>query len=136
MSTAESAEMGRNASRFLKLVKKAGNDAASASAPVQFLYGDVTGVDPIKIQINDQIELTEKQLELTESVRNHKFEVNFEFSTDSAAGPISHSHGVKGPQTITIFAALEVGDKVLLARWQGGQKFIVIDAIKRIRERS
>lgn len=131
--TTKIAEIGSNANRFAQLMKRAGVGANEAAGPVKLMYGTVTAIDPLKIRLNEYIELSEKQLELTEAVKNHSLEMNFDFSTETAS---LHSHGVKGPQTITIMAALEVGDKVLLLRWQGGQKFTVIDVVQRARARS
>lgn len=48
--------------------------------------------------------------------------------TDSASGRIAaHAHGYKGRKTFTVHNGLKVGEKVLLIRLQGGQKYLVLD---------
>lgn len=52
--------------------------------------------------------------------------------TDSALGKIAaHAHGYKGRKTFTVHNGLKVGEKVLLIRLQGGQKYLVLDRIGR-----
>lgn len=41
----------------------------------------------------------------------------------------THKHDIKGRKKITVHNGLTVGEKVLLCRIQGGQKYVVIDRI-------
>lgn len=41
----------------------------------------------------------------------------------------THSHKIKGTKTITIYNALKLNDKVILAQVQGGQDFIILDKV-------
>ena len=51
------------------------------------------------------------------------------FSTaESGAG--AHTHGYTGRKSFTVHNALTVGEKVILIRLQGGQKFLVIDRLE------
>lgn len=126
------AGISQQGGRLNKLLKSSSVAAMNDAGPVKFLYGAVTSVAPLLIAVDESLELSEKQLELTEAVKDHNVEVYFDFSTEST---LAHVHWVTGLKTITIKNGLEIGDRVILAQWQGGQKFTVLDAIERIRQR-
>ncbi len=42
---------------------------------------------------------------------------------------LSHAHGISGRKSLTIHNALKNGDKVILIRQHGGQKYVVLDKI-------
>lgn len=42
---------------------------------------------------------------------------------------LSHAHGISGRKSLTIHNALKSGDKVILIRQHGGQKYVVLDKI-------
>ena len=42
---------------------------------------------------------------------------------------LSHKHSIKGKKKITIHNALKKGEKVVMIKLQGGQKFVVLDKI-------
>lgn len=132
IDTSKMATITQQGGRLNKLLKSSSLAAMNNAGPVKFLYGTVTSAAPLLIMIDESLELSEKQLELTEAVKDHNVEVYFDFSTEQT---LAHVHWVTGVKTITIKNGLEVGDRVILAQWQGGQKFTVIDAIERIRKR-
>ncbi len=41
----------------------------------------------------------------------------------------THKHAVKGRKKLRLFNGLQVGERVLLLRWQGGQKYLVLDRV-------
>ena len=41
----------------------------------------------------------------------------------------THKHAIKGCKKLRIYNGLQVGERVLLLRWQGGQKFLVLDRV-------
>jgi len=43
--------------------------------------------------------------------------------------PTTHKHGYKGTKTFRVHNSLKVGDRVILLREQGGQRFIIIDKV-------
>ena len=42
---------------------------------------------------------------------------------------LTHSHAIQGVKTLLIHNALKAGDRVLLARVQGGRKYVVLDRL-------
>lgn len=122
-----------------RLIKQTALDAIEATNPVTMTYGKVITTSPLQINVEQKMTLGEAQLILTDTVREQKIVLNIDLDTDS----FTHSHTITEPELITdevthkhsastkkeilIRKGLSVGDKVLLVRMQGGQKFIVID---------
>ena len=53
---------------LIEVMKKAALDAVEASKPVAVMYGRVTGVSPLKIRLDQRMELEAGQLVLLRSV--------------------------------------------------------------------
>ena len=113
------------------------------------MFGTVTSTSPLEIQIDQKLTLTQDYLILTKNVINHyvDIEVNHFTESDPLVGyapwdtthghpdagpgsiPESHRHGYFGRKKIMIYNGLQKGEKVILIRLQGGQKYIVLDRI-------
>ena len=113
------------------------------------MFGIVEKVSPLEIRVDQKLLLDEKFLILTKNVINHyvDIEVNHFTESDPLVGyspwdtthghpdagsgsiPESHRHKYTGRKKIKIFNGLQVGEKVILIRLQGGQKYIVLDRI-------
>lgn len=75
--------------------------AVESTKPTMRLFGTVTNISPLRIQVNEKLTLSEKQLAITQTVRNY---IRWGF--------------------------LAVGDKVVMTRQAGGQTFIVDDMLE------
>lgn len=98
-------------SETLLLIKKAALDAVMASKPTMVCYGEVVKINPLQISIEQKLILGEKQLILTRGVTSYELNVTV--------------NGVK--EIAKVDNSLAAGDKVLLLRMQGGQKYIVLE---------
>lgn len=136
-----------DANQFVKAVKKAAKDEWEACKPVDVFFGQVQGVNPLKISVEQKMLLGESQLVLTRNVTDYESRVTVDWLTQEAlqqphshriSGPesdsltaeaadLKHSHGVFGEKRIRVHNGLKIGDEVVLIRRQGGQKFIVVD---------
>lgn len=123
----------RDINDFLTVVKKGGKRAVDATDPMQVLYGEVTGVSPLRIMIEQRLELDEEFFILTRAVRDHEVEMTVGHLTENRSGGgveaafESHNHEYKGRKTFLIHNGLIIGDKVKLLRVQGGQQYVVFD---------
>lgn len=106
---------------LIDAIKKAGLDAVEASNPVNIMFGEVTKANPLEVNVDQRFTLTEDFLVVTESVT-------------ALTVDLSHFHDYSGGQTqnaltnpVVVRKGLEVGDKVLLLRVQGGQQYVVLD---------
>lgn len=108
------------------------------------MFGTVDSISPLKIQIDQRLTLTEEYLILTKNVLDHEvdievnhFTVNDDFLNTTHAHPnagsagfdSTHKHQYQGRKKIKIYNGLLPGEKVILIRLQGGQRYIVLDRI-------
>ena len=136
-----------NLVELIQQIVKNNNDASSLA---DVIFGTVTSTSPLKIVVEQKLELTEEFLILTKNVKDYTVNVTMDWSTEtrslnanhkhstSVSGDCSvtveqkdinltHSHNIKGTKSITIHNALKNGDKVILIQQMGGQKFVVLD---------
>lgn len=125
-------------SNAVELVKQAAVEAVEATKPVQYLFGKVISVSPLKIQVSAKSIYTEKMLILTRNVTDFEVDITVSHVTENRAGGsgdpafASHNHDYKGKKKFKVHNALIVGDEVVLGRVQGGKRFVVLDRIKPI----
>lgn len=124
-----------NCNNFLEIIKRAAFDAEEQAQPCDILFGTVSGVSPLKIRVDQKMELGEAQLILTRNVSNYKVKIEGKnvqsfFFTDDSGGTADvvppHVHAL-GEIEIEIKNALEAGEQVVLLKQRGGQKFLVLD---------
>lgn len=110
-------------SNLLQVIKKVAMEAVEASEPSDFIYGTVKSASPLIVTIDQKIDLTSGFLLLTSNVRDYEVKITVDMNTDD------DEHSVTGEQTITVHNGLKNGDKVILIKQKGGQKFIVLDKL-------
>ena len=133
--------MSLDINELVKAVKQAAVEAVRAEAPVAVCYGTVTSASPLKIQVDQKKTLTDPQLILTDNVRDFNVEMSTIEGTGKSLGPhytedesgsgypafAAHKHRYQGRKKWRVHNALKVGEKVILLRCDGGQKYIVLD---------
>ena len=121
---------------FLENVKRAAVEAVAAGKPFGFILGKVTSVSPLKVQVDQKLELTASQLILTNAVRDFTVYMTVDHQTEETSGGsgyaefASHKHAYKGKKAYKVHLALKTGEQVLLLRADGGQKFIILDRVE------
>ena len=86
---------------------RGGNDSDYSD----IVFGTVVSESPLKIQISNQMVLTDAFLNLSESVTDHKVKMKIEGET----------------KIVTILNALKKSDGVTMIRQDGGQQFYVLE---------
>ncbi|WP_150273203.1 DUF2577 domain-containing protein [Paenibacillus tepidiphilus] len=94
---------------MLDIIKKASLGAVANTNPVAFSFGTVVGNEPLEIQVDQRFVLSGPALVLPEAIMECKVKV--------------------GDSEVLLRRGLEPGDRVLLARMQGGQSYIVLDRL-------
>lgn len=125
--------MSLSANTLVKAVKRAALDAVMAANPMAIDFGVVISNNPLKISVDQKLTLRETQLMLTSSVRDYTVEMTVDHSTENISSDdeyLSHNHAYKGRKKFTVHQGLKKGEKVLLLRCDGGQKFIVLDRVE------
>lgn len=106
-----------------------------ASEPSDFCYGKVTSDKPLKVLVEQKMELAKAQLILTRNVTDFETEITVDWKSENKAGGsgeaafLSHNHDVKGKKKILVHNKLKVGDEVVLFKKKGGQKYLVLDRV-------
>ena len=134
--------MSLEINELVRLVKQAAVEAVKADAPTAICYGNVTSTAPLKIQVDQKKILGEVQLILTDNVRDFNVVLFTIEGEGKSEGPhytenesggggyaefASHRHKYQGQKKWRVHNALEVGEKVILLRCDGGQKYVVLD---------
>ena len=123
----------RDANELVRALKRAALEAVNASKPMDVRFGRVQSVQPLEIYIEQKLQLKEKQLVLTRNVTDYETEITVDTVTGNQGGGsgdsafASHNHSITGRTKITVHNGLVVGDKVVLLRLPGGQKYVVWD---------
>lgn len=130
--------MSNPAMGFLENIKRAAIEAYHSSMPTGIYFGTVISVSPLKISVEQKITLTEKQLILTSSVTDYDLEMIVDHQTEDESGGngedsfSTHRHDYTGTKTFRVHNALTIGEKVIMIREQGGQRFVVLDKVREV----
>jgi len=95
---------------MLALIKKAAADAVEASNPVGIYYGVIKTASPLEVEVDQRFILTSEFLELTEATKELRIP--------------------QGTGEYILRRKLQEGDRVILVRIQGGQKYIILDRVR------
>lgn len=126
----------RDSTDLVRLMKQAAMEAVKTSQPSNIVFGTVTSASPLKIQISSKITLESEMLLLTRNVTEFETDITtvnwFTENTSGGAGYAlfeSHKHELKGKKHIIVHNQLKSGEKVVLIKEQGGQRYIVLDRV-------
>lgn len=134
--------MSLDFNELVRAVKQAALEAVQADNPIAVCYGTVTAVGPLEITTDQKLVLKEELLLLTDNVRDYNVELSTISGSGSAEGPhytesesggsgyaefASHAHRYQGRKKWKVHNALKMGERVILLRCDGGQRFIVLD---------
>ena len=112
--------------KLLELIKLAGLQANDTLKPVNIFTGKVINIKPVEIEIEQTNRIKSDFLEVPENLTDHFIcmtEVEKDFNN------VEDKSKYRERKKYIIYRGLKVGDKVILARSAGGQKYYVIDRI-------
>lgn len=101
-----------------------------AIKPSDLVFGTVTSITPLEISVEQKMTLTRQQLFLSTLVSDFDVSMSVDHMTESAGGEESHSHRYVGTKSFRVKLGLQVGDKVMMLRQAGGQKYLVLDRVR------
>lgn len=119
-----------------EVLKQLALETYVATQPSGIYFGTVISSSPLKISVDQKLTLTEKHLILTTLVQDFSVNMTVDHKTENKSGGsgdssfASHNHDYKGTKSFRVHLALKAGEKVMLIRVQGGQKYIVLDRIR------
>lgn len=112
---------------LLDLIKTAGADAVNASNPVNVLFGEVITANPLSVKVDQRFTLPADFLVVPESLTRYEVDLKHfhrypdDTQTEQTADAL--------PEKVVIRPGLSPGDKVLMIRVQGGQRYIILDKV-------
>lgn len=134
-----------SSAQFVAAMKKTAMEAVEQSRPMQIIFGTVKSRKPLEIMVNQKLVIKEESLVLTHAVKDYEvdievshYTVNDDFLKTRHDHPDAlpnefdshHKHAYKGRKKIKIYNGLKVGEEVILAQAQGGQKYVILDRMK------
>lgn len=99
---------------MIQTIKQAAIEAVRESSPSAIMYGVVVKASPLEISVEQRLNVPREMILLTSNVIDKTTEIRINDCAKNKA---------------VIFNALKTGDKVLLLRVQGGQKYVVLDRL-------
>lgn len=121
------------------MIKALAKNAVNEGKPMELAYGLVESASPLTIKVSQKLPLEEDDLILTDMVRDHTVDITVSHQTnenEANEGLMTdyklHSHTYSGRKKITLHYGLKTGERVLLLREQGGQKYLVIGRLSEI----
>lgn len=108
---------------MLDVIRQAALTAMEAGNPVAVMFGTVTNINPLEVNVDQRFTLDADFLIVPDSLIKYEIE-------------LKHSHQVSNGTTgealtepVVIRPGLQVNDRVLLFRVQGGQKYLIMDKV-------
>lgn len=121
-------ETGGGLMAMIDVIKEIVQKTVAASDPTGIMYGEVVSVEPLEVNIDQRFTVPEEVLIVPEGLRH--FEINLHHSHLYTEGGEEKETSLALPEEpIVIRRGLELGDKVLLLRAQGGQQYVVWDRL-------
>ncbi len=117
---------------LLSTIKQASTAAMAASNPAAVLFGSVTGEAPLQIQVDQRFTLPAEFLIVPETLMHYEVQLRHthRYVDDSTSGSSTKTTESALPEEpLVIRRGLEIGDKVLLLRVQGGQQYVILDRV-------
>ena len=119
---------------LLQVIKRAALDAVHASSPMEVRFGTVVELEPLTVETERRMRLWEDILIVPESLKRYEIDVSHLHNTNCGADGASASTDFALSEPLVIREGLQLGDKVILLRVQGGEKYLVVDKEERVAE--
>jgi hypothetical protein len=108
---------------MLNAIRQAALSAMEAGNPVAIMFGTVMKENPLEVNVDQRFTLDADFLIVPESLT--AYEVDLQHSHTSTGGTTDDAL----TQPVVIRPGLKVGDRVILLRMQGGQKYLIMDKV-------
>lgn len=123
-------------SEYMKIVntiKEIASTVISNGEPMEVIVGEVVSVSPLAIKIDPKLTVPEENIILTKNTCEWTMEMRVDHVTENRAGGggmaeyASHNHEYKGRKKYLVHNQLVMGDKVIMLKETGGQRYIALD---------
>lgn len=107
-------------------LKQCATGAQDASKPMAVVFGTVLLESPLTVNVEEKLTLSTAQLVLTRNVTDYTTDMTVDHMTEVAS---AHAHGYLGRKEFLVHHTLLKGDRVVMLREQGGQRYIILDRV-------
>lgn len=123
-------------SEYMKIVntiKEIASTVILNGEPMEVIVGEVVSVSPLAIKIDPKLTVPEENIILTKNTCEWTMEMSVDHVTEKRAGGggmaefASHNHDYVGRKKYLVHNQLVMGDKVIMLKETGGQRYIALD---------
>lgn len=86
---------------IIEIIKKASQEAEEQRSPSNILFGVVIDTNPLQIQVEQKLVLTNEFLILTKNVIDYSVNIDLNWNTDNKSLNVNHSHDIAGNVQVT-----------------------------------
>lgn len=125
--------MDNDYNRIVDAVKEIVYGVLNIADMADVVIGEVVGVNPYQIKIDPKITLPESNIVFTKNTSEWTVEMSVDHVTENRSGGggyaefASHNHDYTGRKKFLVHNQLVMGDKVILLKESGGQRYIALD---------
>lgn len=119
--------------KIVNIIKEIASTVIQNGEPMEVIVGEVVSASPLEIKIDPKLTIPEENIVLTKNTSEWTMEMSVDHVTENRSGGggyaefASHNHEYKGRKKYLIHNQLVVGDKVIMLKEPGGQRYIALD---------
>ena len=117
---------------MLEAIKQAAAAAIEAGAPMAIMFGEVTRIDPLEVTVDQRFAIDADFLIVPENLTRYEIDLRHDqaYADSGESGTAAKMTEPALPEEpIVIRKGLEAGDRLILLRMQGGQKYLIFDKV-------
>lgn len=92
---------------LLEIIKRASKEVMDASNPAGILFGTVTSVRPLEINVEQKMTLSQEFFILTKNVVDYTVDVTMNWNTETKSLNANHTHSANGNITVNSKATID-----------------------------
>lgn len=119
--------------KIVNIIKEIASTVIQNGEPMEVIVGEVVSASPLEIKIDPKLTIPEENIVLTKNTSEWTMEMSVDHITENRSGGggyaefASHNHEYKGRKKYLVHNQLVVGDKVIMLKETGGQRYIALD---------
>lgn len=119
--------------KIVNIIKEIASTVIQNGEPMEVIVGEVVSASPLEIKIDPKLTIPEENIVLTKNTSEWTMEMSVDHVTENRSGGggyaefASHNHEYKGQKKYLVHNQLVVGDKVIMLKETGGQRYIALD---------
>ncbi|WP_455134381.1 DUF2577 domain-containing protein [Veillonella parvula] len=119
--------------KIVNIIKEIASTVIQNGEPMEVIVGEVVSASPLEIKIDPKLTIPEENIVLTKNTSEWTMEMSVDHVTENRSGGggmaefASHNHDYVGRKKYLVHNQLVMGDKVIMLKETGGQRYIALD---------